>query len=62
MAKFTQNRVLASFLLNETGDTICEMNKHDRFFSTGLSIDHVSRENPNVWPGQNQLGQILSTR
>lgn len=58
-AKFSQNRELAKFLVNETKETLVECNPHDRYFSCGLGMSNVDRQVPSKWPGKNVLGDVL---
>jgi len=59
LAKFSQNKVLAEFLLN-TGDRILvEASPVDKIWGIGLAQDNPASENPNNWKGPNLLGFAL---
>ncbi|WP_319939330.1 NADAR family protein [Xenorhabdus littoralis] len=59
LAKFSQNKSLAEFLLN-TGDKILvEASPVDRIWGIGLSEDASNIQNPLTWDGLNLLGFAL---
>ncbi|PHM61139.1 NADAR family protein [Xenorhabdus ishibashii] len=59
LAKFSQNKSLAEFLLN-TGDKILvEASPVDRIWGIGLSEDTLNINNPLMWDGLNLLGFAL---
>ncbi|CDG17403.1 NADAR family protein [Xenorhabdus doucetiae] len=59
LAKFSQNKPLADFLLN-TGDKILvEASPVDRIWGIGLSEDTLNIHNPLTWDGLNLLGFAL---
>ncbi|WP_084717294.1 NADAR family protein [Xenorhabdus poinarii] len=59
LAKFSQNKSLAEFLLN-TGDKILvEASPVDRIWGIGLAEDTVNIHNPLTWNGLNLLGIAL---
>ncbi|MEQ1961686.1 NADAR family protein [Xenorhabdus khoisanae] len=59
LAKFSQNKPLAEFLLN-TGDKILvEASPVDRIWGIGLAEDLPNIQNPLTWDGLNLLGFAL---
>ncbi|MDX7986002.1 NADAR family protein [Xenorhabdus sp. 12] len=59
LAKFSQNKPLAEFLLN-TGDKILvEASPVDRIWGIGLAEDSPNIQNPLTWDGLNLLGFAL---
>ncbi|KMJ43334.1 hypothetical protein AB204_20265 [Xenorhabdus khoisanae] len=59
LAKFSQNKPLAEFLLN-TGDKILvEASPVDRIWGIGLAEDFPNIQNPLTWDGLNLLGFAL---
>ena len=60
IAKFTQNRDIASVLL-ATGDALLvEASPYDKIWGAGIcATDPRIHAGPDAWPGANRLGQIL---
>jgi ribA/ribD-fused uncharacterized protein len=58
-AKFGQNPLLRKELLDTGNNMIVECNKHDRFWSNGLSLHDLNVANKDKWKGNNELGNIL---
>ena len=56
--KFSQNPHLQKKLLDSRG-MLVEANKHDNFFSCGLSLADTSIVEQSRWLGENCLGNIL---
>ena len=56
--KFSQNEKLLQKLLQTKGNLV-EANKHDNFFSCGLSLEDPNISEQSRWAGQNMLGSIL---
>lgn len=59
LAKFSQNKQLASFLLDTKNRVLVEASPVDTIWGVGMSSDHESIENPMLWKGQNLLGFAL---
>lgn len=63
VAKFSQNRKLADFLLGTGKRVIVEASPADRVWGTGLAEDHDDATNPFKWKGLNLLGfALMETR
>ena len=58
-AKFGQNERLRLQLLRTGDQIICEASPYDKIWGIGISADHRDINNPEKWPGQNLLGQVL---
>ncbi len=60
LAKYTQHPSLKQLLL-ATGDKVLgEANPHDKYWGTGLSLNHPNAFKHKEWPGKNQTGKILT--
>ena len=57
--KFQQNRDLA-IKLKDTRGMLVEANPKDTLFSCGLRLQDQTINEPSLWKGQNELGNILS--
>ena len=58
--KFSQNQILKDKLLASRG-TLVEYNRRDSFFSCGLALSDPNIRDSSNWPGENILGQVLTT-
>jgi len=58
-AKFSQNRDMQEFLMSCRG-IIVEASPYDKIWGNGLLQDHPDSTNPELWPGENKLGSILT--
>ena len=59
-AKFTQNEQLKAALLETHPTTLVECNKHDKFWSSGVSIFFKNAFDSLSWKGKNVLGELLT--
>ena len=58
--KYKQNEG-ARAVLRDTGMTkLGESSKQSTYWGTGLSLYHKDRGDPNLWPGENKMGEILT--
>lgn len=62
LAKFTQNKDLAKFLLSTGNTVLLEASPVDKFFGIGMSLNNPELFQPEKWPdgATNWLGKILS--
>ena len=59
--KFLQNPIARQFLLDTGESMLAEANPRDQMWSTGLAMNDPSLfEGKRRWPGENQLGEILT--
>ena len=58
--KFSQNQILKDKLLANRG-TLVECNRRDNLFSCGLALSDPNILDSSNWPGENILGQILTS-
>lgn len=58
-AKFSQNPLLKSKLLQTGDDILAECAVNDRIWGIGLSMHDTRRYEVSKWPGQNLLGELL---
>lgn len=59
LAKFSQNKELASFLLHTNDRIIVEASPLDKIWGIGMAENEENVENPNLWKGENLLGFAL---
>ncbi|OTA21153.1 Riboflavin biosynthesis protein [Xenorhabdus beddingii] len=59
LAKFSQNKPLAEFLLNTGEKILVEASPVDRIWGIGLAEDFPKIQNPLMWDGLNLLGFAL---
>lgn len=59
LAKFSQNRQLANFLLSTQQRVLVEASPIDKFWGIGLAQDASNINNPLEWQGKNLLGFAL---
>ena len=60
LAKFSQNKELAEFLLNQTGDAILvEASPYDKIWGIGMK-ECAAAYDPKNWQGKNLLGYALT--
>ena len=59
MAKFSQNPILKSFLLQTGERVLVEASPYDKVWGIGMAEDNEKVENPSEWNGQNLLGFAL---
>lgn len=59
LAKFSQNRDLASKLISTGNEILAEASPYDKIWGIGLSTKDNRRFDKNRWLGQNLLGEIL---
>jgi ribA/ribD-fused uncharacterized protein len=58
--KFTQNPKLLKELLNTGEKILVEASPYDKIWGIGLSSKEAKLINPDDWPGQNLLGEVLT--
>ncbi|MGV6809090.1 MAG: NADAR family protein [bacterium] len=59
IAKFSQHKALAHFLLNTRSRILVEASPHDRIWGIGLDEKHPHTQQPQYWLGDNLLGFAL---
>ena len=59
MAKFSQNYDIKQILIATGNDTLAEASPYDRIWGIGLSADDPKSKHPELWMGENLLGQAL---
>lgn len=59
-AKFTQNPLLASEMLQHRGKIFVEASPYDTVWGIGLAEDDPRALDPSQWQGTNWLGEILT--
>ena len=59
LAKFSQNKNLADFLLSTNQKIIVEASPFDKIWGIGLAASNEKAKNPNTWNGTNILGFAL---
>ncbi|CAM1343713.1 NADAR family protein [Tenacibaculum amylolyticum] len=59
LAKFSQNKELASFLFHTNDRIIVEASPRDRIWGIGMGQSNEKAMNPNLWRGHNLLGYVL---
>ena len=60
MAKFTQNQSKQAELLGTFGTTLVEASRWDKIWGCGLSESDARKTPPELWPGKNWLGLVLT--
>jgi len=58
-AKFSQNALLKTWLLNTDNQLLAECAVRDHVWGTGTSIFSSDSDHPERWKGQNLLGTVL---
>ncbi len=59
LAKFSQHKTLADFLLGTKDAVILEASPVDKIWGIGMAADHPDTHNPAKWQGLNLLGFAL---
>jgi len=59
LAKFSQSRELAAFLLGTRGHVLVEASPRDRIWGIGLGESDPRASDPHAWRGLNLLGFAL---
>jgi ribA/ribD-fused uncharacterized protein len=59
VAKFTQHKDLAEFLLSTGTHRLVEASATDRIWGIGIGLDDPRRYDPTLWNGENLLGDVL---
>lgn len=57
--KFSQSRLLNDYLITTQG-LLAEASPYDKFWGTGCDMYSHEAQYPQLWPGLNKMGQILT--
>jgi ribA/ribD-fused uncharacterized protein len=60
LAKFSQNELLKSELLNTGNRQFVEASPYDTIWGIGMGLDNPLINDPTKWKGLNLLGQVLN--
>ena len=60
LAKFSQNELLKSELLNTGNRQFVEASPYDTIWGIGMGLDNPLINDPTKWKGLNLLGQVLT--
>lgn len=60
LAKFSQNELLKSELLNTGNRQFVEASPYDTIWGIGMGLDNPLIDDPTNWRGLNLLGQVLT--
>ena len=58
--KFTQNKMLRIELFKTDGSKFVEASPFDTYWGAGMNINDPNLTDPEKWPGENILGNLLT--